>query len=237
MSIPFILTLFTSLRLFAHDDCERHLWRVLSRAPTNVVSALATRLPGTIPTFIQLDRTYRRGWRRVGVPDARGESVYRHTRRLIEAVINYQKDPRLQRRILMATIHDFPERTVKDYTPHDAITAAEKFSQEDEAMVKLTAALGPDANFIYRLWREFDARETRDALVVQQLDKLAAAVQALEYERQGYDVAQVFTSVDAHVEDAHLRRTLEALLKRRGDSAVDFHALYFSLLRETSIPR
>lgn len=193
------------------------------------MAGLVSIVPQALPTLLKLDRRYRSGWRISGVPDLLGETVYAHTKRLVGAVASYA--PQRPRAPIMALVHDFPEETVTDYTPLDTISAEEKYLEEERAMVALTRAFDTRGEFFLDLWREFEACQTREALIVYQLDKLAAAVQALEYERDGYDVARFFTSIDAHLTDVRLREVWATMKTLRRRPGVDYHDVYYALLR------
>jgi putative hydrolase of HD superfamily len=79
--------------------------------------------------------------------------------------------------------------SVGDITPVEKVPAEVKFQLELDAMNSfLNEMLGSDGNTqarerIRSLWEEYEARETPEAKLVKDLDRLELILQASEYER------------------------------------------------------
>jgi putative hydrolases of HD superfamily len=86
----------------------------------------------------------------------------------------------------MVNLHDLAESLVGDYTP-DKISAEKKEVLENKAMKKIISKL-PSAlreNYL-DIWNEYNDNITDNAKFVHNLDKLEMALQAKEYEFDGY---------------------------------------------------
>jgi putative hydrolases of HD superfamily len=86
----------------------------------------------------------------------------------------------------MVNLHDLAESLVGDYTP-DKISAEKKEVLENKAMKKIISKL-PGAlreNYL-DIWNEYNDNITVNAKFVHNIDKLEMALQAKEYEFDGY---------------------------------------------------
>ncbi len=76
----------------------------------------------------------------------------------------------------MALLHDLAEAMIGDITPHD-MEREEKMEREEAIMKKLLQ----DFEEYYRIWREFVEGKSKEAEIMQQIDKLEMILQAHEY--------------------------------------------------------
>ena len=94
----------------------------------------------------------------------------------------------------MVIIHDLAESLVGDHMP-DGISSEEKQLVEDKAMKKIISKLPNSLRKNYlNLWNEYNDNITVNAKFVHNMDKLEMALQAKEYEFEGYpkEVLQPF---------------------------------------------
>ena len=94
----------------------------------------------------------------------------------------------------MVIIHDLAESMVGDHMP-DNISSEEKQLLEDKAMKKIISKLPNSLRKNYlRIWNEYNNNITVNAKFVHNMDKLEMALQAKEYEFEGYpkEVLQPF---------------------------------------------
>lgn len=89
----------------------------------------------------------------------------------------------------MALVHDLAEAYVGDITPLEGVPSHVKLELEEKAMNSfLDDMLGGESNTQARqrfraLWYEYEARETPEAKLVKDIDRLELIVQAVEYEK------------------------------------------------------
>jgi putative hydrolase of HD superfamily len=94
----------------------------------------------------------------------------------------------------MVIIHDLAESMVGDHMP-DNISSEEKRLLEDKAMKKIISKLPTSLRKIYLdFWNEYNNNITLNSKFVHNMDKLEMALQAKEYEFEGYpkEVLQPF---------------------------------------------
>jgi putative hydrolases of HD superfamily len=86
----------------------------------------------------------------------------------------------------MVNIHDLAESLVGDHLP-DKISSEEKELVEDKAMKKIISKLPNSLQEKYLdIWNEYNDNSTVTAKFVHNMDKLEMALQAKEYEFEGY---------------------------------------------------
>lgn len=188
--------------------------------------------PTTLSTIAKLDLVYRTGWIRRGIPNTIGESVWAHSRKLARAASQYPTERRglnRERMVNMSYFHDFAEYEVPDYTPSDKISTDEKHALERQAITKIAQSSGRYGQMILELWEEYNAKQTAEAKLVSQLDKLDAAVQALEYQKMGYDTADFIPYTKTKLTDPLLIEIFEKLVNSKTPQR-NYYDQYFELL-------
>jgi 5'-deoxynucleotidase YfbR-like HD superfamily hydrolase len=108
-----------------------------------------------------------------------------------------EQRPELDERKLlrMLQIHDWPEVIAGDTMTYsenkEEIERIEKDKRgkETAAMEFISGNLGEEGRVIRALWEEFEANQTPEAKVANQLDKLQATIKAVEYEKAGEKVS------------------------------------------------
>lgn len=165
---------------------------------------LASTLRRELLAALALKDLPRAGWTRVGV-DA-PESVAAHSWGVAWLVLVLCPDTLDRGRALaIATVHDLAEVVVGDLTPHDGVSAEEKFERERSGMSELTRRL-PNGDELCALWREYADASTAEGRFVKACDKLDMALMAARYEAtQGVDTAEFIDSALAALDDAQLR--------------------------------
>ena len=120
----------------------------------------------------------------------------------------------------MALTHDVCECIAGDYTPHCAITKAEKHQLERDALVKLRSTLGDSHSLgqeLLDLWEEYEEGTSREALYVKDIDKFEMILQAHEYETaQSLRLDQFFESTKEYFQTDLFKGLDSELRSRRG---------------------
>lgn len=129
----------------------------------------------------------RTGWLQRGVYPV--ESIAEHTFGVATlALFLSDAIPGLDRgRLLaMALLHDMAEVLIGDLpmTAHHLLDDGIKHQAERRAILELLHGL-PQAPLYLELWDEYTRRDTREARLLKQLDRLEMLIQALAYERAG----------------------------------------------------
>jgi putative hydrolases of HD superfamily len=160
----------------------------------------------------KLKAVRRQGWVDRGVPDP--ESVADHTFRAMVMAWTLGREAGLDtdRLLKLMLLHDLPESEAGDATPYGAVLAGAELAQvvprwrelvsadqlaaakqrkrlsEERAVGQLASNLPAElADELRELWLDYAERRSPEACFAAQLDKLEAALQAIEYRDAGYD--------------------------------------------------
>ena len=169
----------------------------------------------------------RRGWVLRGVKDC--ESVADHSFRLCLMALVFAQRQGLDadRALKLAVVHDLPEAVCGDVAVRvkeemQKVSNKEKKGLEENALKREMELLPAGiARGIKELWEEYEARETKEAKLVYELDRLEAIFQAAEYEKAGnfeVELQEFFDYADARIENPELRGVFGMLMKERGKS-------------------
>ncbi len=169
-----------------------------------------------------LKRTSRKGWISwVGVKDP--ESVADHTMRsaVIVMCLSDLRGLDTDKLLRMALLHDVHEAIIGDYDYSDKkkMGETEVNKIEKEAIRKLFAALPEPIREEYiKLADEYCLQQTREAKFVRQIDKIEMVMQALEYEKEGYNKARLqafWDKIEPEINDTDLKRIFDLLKAER----------------------
>jgi len=143
------------------------------------------------------------------------ESVADHSYRVALMAMVYCDARRLdtEKAMKMALLHDLPEALVGDSIPGER-KPEEKRAMEAAAMRSLLKDLPNDVAKEYRaVWKEFEERQSQEARLVRQLDKVELAIQAYEYRRDNpvHQVEDFIRSARKTVVDPELIDLIDSL--------------------------
>jgi putative hydrolase of HD superfamily len=157
----------------------------------------------------------RSGWIEKGVRDP--ESVADHSFMLAVLAYLYSKKLGLDtdKCVKMALLHDIcevysgdiPDKIRDEDQP---VPDSEKKKLEEQGLEKLISLLPEDlAKEIHDLWKEFEARETKEAKLVKDLDKLEMCMQALEYSKNYENLEEFFEDGNLNIKTPEIRKLFE----------------------------
>jgi len=172
----------------------------------------------------KLKRERRKGWLDRGVKEA--ESVADHSFRTILMAMVFAERQKLDvnKAVKMALVHDLPEAICGDVATRireelQKTPNKEKEEREEKALEEMLQHLeGKIAEEIRELWNEFNARETAEARLVYELDRLEAIFQAVEYEQRGnfkVSLKEFFDYANGRIKNKELRTVFGVLMEER----------------------
>lgn len=168
-----------------------------------------------------LKNVKRHGWVLKGVKDV--ESVADHVFRVSFLTMLLAKETELdrERMIRMALVHDVGESLVGDtvYESGRKTIAPLEVKHKDErrAMREIFKDLKGKEEYLF-LWEEWVAQETPEAKFVKLVEKIEMAMQALEYEEQGYQLIlfdEFWENAGKYLQGSLLESLFEELKKER----------------------
>lgn len=151
----------------------------------------------------------RTGWVQAGVKEP--ESVADHSFRttLLAMILSDQMGLDTEKVVRMALIHDLAESRTGDLTPSQK--PDDHSENESNAIGEMFSRLPRRLGARYTgLWEEYEAKETPEARLVHNADKIEMLVQALEYEDGVVNLDQFW---GAHIDDEY--KEIIAVLKKK----------------------
>lgn len=137
----------------------------------------------------ELKNVARTGWIKKGIKNP--ESVADHTWRMSLMVTLLADDTLDKKKLLeMCIVHDLGEINIGDLIWEQGkkviSSQEEKHNDELKAFESLFSDV-PNKDYFVSLMQEFNDQSSAEARFLKQIDKLEMAIQALEYEKQGYE--------------------------------------------------
>ena len=137
----------------------------------------------------------RSGWRsHVGIQ--RPESVADHSFRcaILAMIICDLSNVNTEKLIRMMLLHDIQEAITGDFDSYTKkqLGIQKVKSQQRSALGEILSILPPKLRSYYRsLWDEVQAKRTAEAILANDIDKIEMVIQALEYEKEGYNSSKL----------------------------------------------
>jgi len=153
----------------------------------NLKSSQKTDLVSFFRVVCNLKKTKRSGWIHksdISTPESVADHSYSMC--MMSMVLSDMIDLDTEHIMKMANLHDLAESFVGDNMP-DKISYEDKVLLEDKAMIKIISKLPSFLRGKYLdIWNEYIDNSTVSAKFVHNMDKLEMALQAKEYEFEGY---------------------------------------------------
>lgn len=171
----------------------------------------------------KLKENKRTGWiTRLGAKNP--ESIADHTFRtaVLAMIIADMRELNTEKMVRMALLHDLEEAIIGDWdVDKKNELGVEEFERvRRESIRKILSSLPGELEEKYTdLWNEIHEKKTEEARLIEEIDKLEMAFQALEYEKEGYDKKKLddfWDFVRIRLKDSELWKIFESLEKERG---------------------
>ena len=131
-----------------------------------------------------LKKLPRSGWKiKLGLNDSESVAEHSYMMSVMSMVLADMKSLNSEKVIKMSILHDWAESKIGDFMP-DEIGHDKKSELENYAMTEILELLPQKIQSDYHdIWNEFLVRDTPEARLVHELDKLEMALQAKIYEK------------------------------------------------------
>jgi putative hydrolase of HD superfamily len=145
----------------------------------------------------KLKTTKRSGWvSQLSIQNP--ESVADHSYRcaLMAIVLTYDQEIDKNKVVQMLLLHDIQEAITGDYDSIEKKRIGRKQvrNQQANAIQQVTSLLPELQKERYlTLWQEYEKKTTPEAAIANDIDKIEMLIQALEYEKQGYETSKLNT--------------------------------------------
>lgn len=152
------------------------------------------------------------------------ESVAEHSFRcaIIAICIGNLIDVNSKKLVQMLLLHDLQEAITGDFdsSRKKKLGNSKVKNLEKSAISKIFLPLSSEMKKQYSLlWDEFEAQHTREAILANDIDKFEMALQAYEYEQEGWDPSKLevfWTTAKNEIKTSEILSLLHLLEERRG---------------------
>lgn len=175
-----------------------------------------------LQTVSQLKKVKRSGWiSQVGVRDPESVADHSFVCTVLAMCVGDINGFNVEKIMRMALLHDIHESIIGDYDQYakEKIGSLKLKAMERQTISEALSPLPTNLKTDYlSLWEEFENQTTPEAIFVREIDKIEMVLQALEYERAGYDPQKLNTfwnTVQEKVRNPTLMRFLEVLVEAR----------------------
>ena len=163
-----------------------------------------------------LKKLPRSGWKiKVGLENSESVAEHSYMMSVMAMVLSDLKSLNSIKVIKMSILHDWAESKIGDFMP-DEIGYDKKSELENYAMIEILESLPQRLQSDYQnIWNEFLVRDTPEARLVHEIDKLEMALQAKIYEKE-VDPERVKPFIISAVEqiiDPDVKKVLMDILK------------------------
>ena len=163
-----------------------------------------------------LKKLPRSGWKiKLGLANSESVAEHSYMMSVMAMVLSDLKNLNSEKIIKMTILHDWAESKIGDFMPEE-IGYDKKSELETYAMMEILETLPAQIKTQYEsLWNEFLIRETPEARLVHELDKLEMALQGKIYEKE-VDPERVKPFIISAVEqiiDPDVKKILVDILK------------------------
>ncbi len=170
----------------------------------------------------KLKRVPRKGWvSQVGIEAPESVADHSFGCAVLAMCLGDLKGLDMEKLLRLALLHDLHEALIGDYDAFDKqrIGDAQAKKNQQQSIKDVFAALPQAISEKYvRLAEEYLRQETPEARLVKQIDKLEMVLQALQYEKEGYDRGKLqafWDGVEGALPDPDLKAVFELLKKKR----------------------
>ncbi len=138
-------------------------------------------------TAVNLKKISRQGWiDKLSIENPESVAEHSYSMAMMGMVISDMENNDSEKILKMILLHDLTESKIGDYVPGE-IPIDEKNKLENEAFLKIIETLPEDVKLEYEtLWNDYRGKDSEEAKIVHQLDRLEMAFQAKTYQNEGH---------------------------------------------------
>ena len=138
-------------------------------------------------TITDLKKIPRKGWKeKVGLLTPESVADHSYNTAVMAMVLSDLKEFDTEKILRMALLHDMAESVTGDFTPEE-ISKKAKREMENNAMQDILSKLPSKLASNYtKIWKEYQNGNSKEAILVHEIDRLEMALQARKYSDDGY---------------------------------------------------
>lgn len=176
-----------------------------------------------IQEIILLKKVKRTGWVLKGIKDAESVADHSWMMSLISVILADKTKLDIEKLLKMSLIHDLGEAVIGDIRwekGKEVIGSQEQKMLDEKREIERLFADNPNFHEFVNLWVEFTEQKTAEAKFVKIMDKLEMAIQAFDYQKEGYSKASLsefWENAEKYLKDTEFEELFKALKKESQD--------------------
>ena len=160
----------------------------------------------------ELKKTPRSGWKnKIGVIHPESVADHSYGTAMMAMVLSDLRTMDTEKILRMALLHDLAESITGDFMP-DEISKETKRLAEDDAMKEILSKLPEKIATEYdMIWKEYCKSDTKESILLHEIDKLEMAIQAARYSSEGFSNEKLGLFMDSARKDIKSKELLDIL--------------------------
>jgi putative hydrolases of HD superfamily len=160
----------------------------------------------------ELKKIPRIGWKsKVGIDHPESVADHSYGTAVMAMVLSDSNKLDTEKIIKMALLHDLAESITGDFMPEEISKENKKIAEHDamkEILSKLPINLAAGYN---RVWQEYIQAETKESILLHEIDKLEMAIQAAKYSSEGFSNEKLGAFIDSAKKEIKSKELLDIL--------------------------
>ncbi len=160
----------------------------------------------------ELKKVPRKGWKsKVGIEHPESVADHSYGTAIMAMVFSDAHNLDTEKILKMALLHDLAESITGDFMP-DEISKESKRLAENEAMKEILAKLPENIAIKYQnIWNEYTLANTKESVLLHDVDKLEMAIQAVKYSSEGFSNEKLGMFIDSAKKEIKSKELLDIL--------------------------
>ena len=161
-----------------------------------------------------LKKIPRKGWKeKVGLLAPESVADHSYVAAVMAMALSDLKEFNTEKILKMVLLHDMAESITGDFTPEE-IPKKDKDELENRTMLDILSKLPPNlTNDYIKIWKEYQDGNSKEAILVHEIDRLEMALQACKYRDEGYPQDKLGAFFSAARKEIKSKEVLEILDK------------------------
>ena len=160
----------------------------------------------------ELKRVPRKGWiRKVGIEHPESVADHSYATAIMAMVFSDSQKLDTEKILKMSLLHDLAESITGDFMPEE-ISKENKKVAEGDAMKEIFSKLPDNLAVQYdKVWQEYIQANTKESILLHEIDKLEMAIQAVKYSSEGFSNEKLGLFVDSAKKEIKSKELLDIL--------------------------
>ena len=161
---------------------------------------------------LELKKVPRKGWKsKVSIEHPESVADHSYGTAIMAMVLSDLQKLDTQKILKMALLHDLAEVITGDFMPEE-ISKEIKNTSERDAMKEILSKLPKNIAKEYdEIWKEYLQANTKESILLHEIDKMEMAIQAAKYSSEGFSNEKLSTFVDSAKKEIKSKELLEML--------------------------